>query len=211
MLCPPDPRSHPHHARFSRCPQPVMGIVVLAVGTSIPDALGSMIVARQGEADMAIANAVGSNVFDILLGLGLPWFLSYFVHDAPTSVDVAGIGTGLVILYVAWWPGWCMVGLSAPTTHEGLLGVQVLHNLLVPGCHCTEQVPLQHDVGLRVLRLLRLVPHVRAPSWHACHRPIPARASVSPLRRCCPTTRHRYTLLAEYCVEGIPVGGSRCD
>ena len=92
----------PHHTRFPRCPQPVMGIVVLAVGTSIPDALGSMIVARQGEADMAIANAVGSNVFDILLGLGLPWFLSYFVHDAPTSVDVAGIGTGLVILYVAW-------------------------------------------------------------------------------------------------------------
>lgn len=79
--------------------QPVMGVVVLAVGTSIPDALGSMIVARQGEADMAIANAVGSNVFDILLGLGLPWFLSYFVHDAPTLVNVSGIGTSLAILY----------------------------------------------------------------------------------------------------------------
>ena len=52
-----------------------MGITFLAIGTSIPDAIGSMVVARAGEADMAIANAVGSNVFDILLGLGFPWFL----------------------------------------------------------------------------------------------------------------------------------------
>ena len=53
----------------------------LAIGTSVPDALGSMIVARAGEADMAIANAVGSNVFDILLGLGFPWFLRGVIND----------------------------------------------------------------------------------------------------------------------------------
>ena len=47
----------------------VMGITLLAIGTSIPDA-GSMIVARAGEADMAIANAVGSNVF-CLVGLSM--------------------------------------------------------------------------------------------------------------------------------------------
>eukprot|EP00937_MAST-01D_sp_MAST-1D-sp2_P006232 g6232.t1 len=52
-----------------------MGVVVLAVGTSVPDAIGSMIAAKNGEADMAIANAVGSNVFDILLGLGMPWLI----------------------------------------------------------------------------------------------------------------------------------------
>ena len=46
----------------------VMGVLVLAVGTSVPDAIGSMIAAKNGEADMAIANAVGSNVFDVLLG-----------------------------------------------------------------------------------------------------------------------------------------------
>ena len=73
-----------------------MGVVVLAVGTSIPDAMGSMIVARQGEADMAIANAVGSNVFDILLGLGLPWFLASVAINSgnPNIVDTAGIGMG---------------------------------------------------------------------------------------------------------------------
>lgn len=54
-------------------PPLVMGLVFLAAGTSIPDAMGSIAVARQGEGDMAIANALGSNVFDILVGLGVPW------------------------------------------------------------------------------------------------------------------------------------------
>merc|ERR1712100_378406 len=57
----------------------------LAVGTSVPDALGSMIVARTGEADMAIANAVGSNVFDILLGLGFPWMLRGIINESSTD------------------------------------------------------------------------------------------------------------------------------
>merc|ERR1711907_305778 len=52
------------------------GLVFLAAGTSVPDALGSIAVAKQGEGDMAVANAFGSNVFDILLGLGVPWFIS---------------------------------------------------------------------------------------------------------------------------------------
>jgi K+-dependent Na+/Ca+ exchanger-like protein len=60
----------------------IMGITFLAIGTSIPDAIGSMVVARAGEADMAIANAVGSNVFDILLGLGFPWFLRGAINES---------------------------------------------------------------------------------------------------------------------------------
>eukprot|EP00747_Dinoflagellata_sp_TGD_P118333 gnl/TRDRNA2_/TRDRNA2_172799_c0_seq4.p1 gnl/TRDRNA2_/TRDRNA2_172799_c0~~gnl/TRDRNA2_/TRDRNA2_172799_c0_seq4.p1 ORF type:complete len:518 (+),score=110.59 gnl/TRDRNA2_/TRDRNA2_172799_c0_seq4:108-1661(+) len=56
-------------------PDLIMGLVFLAAGTSIPDALGSIAVAKQGEGDMAIANALGSNVFDILLGLSVPWLV----------------------------------------------------------------------------------------------------------------------------------------
>merc|ERR1712139_733051 len=51
----------------------IMGLIFLAAGTSVPDALGSIAVAKQGEGDMAVANALGSNVFDIMLGLGIPW------------------------------------------------------------------------------------------------------------------------------------------
>ena len=66
----------------------IMGICVLAIGTSVPDAMGSVIVARKGEADMAIANAVGSNVFDILLGLGVPWLIKSLVIDDVVQVGV---------------------------------------------------------------------------------------------------------------------------
>lgn len=76
----------------------VMGICVLAVGTSVPDAMGSMAVAANGEADMAIANAVGSNVFDILLGLGVPWMLNGAIKGA-TPVDKCGIEVAVFILF----------------------------------------------------------------------------------------------------------------
>jgi Ca2+/Na+ antiporter len=52
-----------------------MGVTVLAIGTSIPDALGSIFSAKQGYAGMAVSNAIGSNVFDILIGLGVPWLI----------------------------------------------------------------------------------------------------------------------------------------
>ena len=77
----------------------VMGVLVLAVGTSVPDAIGSMIAARNGEADMAIANAVGSNVFDVLLGLGFPWWLSIMVKGEDFLVDKDGIITAVIILF----------------------------------------------------------------------------------------------------------------
>jgi len=58
-----------------KVPPMVMGLTVLAAGTSIPDAMGSIAVAKQGEGDMAVANALGSNIFDILVGLGVPWMI----------------------------------------------------------------------------------------------------------------------------------------
>ncbi|CBN74651.1 conserved unknown protein [Ectocarpus siliculosus] len=101
----------------------VMGVLVLAVGTSVPDMIGSMIAAKNGEAsvgalpllpthepthphihgrgDMAIANAIGSNVFNILLGLGGPWLFSSLVSGEPTAVDSEGATTALIILFCA--------------------------------------------------------------------------------------------------------------
>ncbi|MCR4329276.1 MAG: calcium/sodium antiporter [Candidatus Roizmanbacteria bacterium] len=62
-----------HVAQFLNISSAVIGLTVLAAGTSIPDLLSSMHVAKRGRGDMAIANAVGSNIFDIAIGLGLPW------------------------------------------------------------------------------------------------------------------------------------------
>jgi len=58
-----------------------MGLVVVAIGTSIPDALSSVLVARDGYGDMAVSNAIGSNVFDIDLGIGLPFVISSIIRN----------------------------------------------------------------------------------------------------------------------------------
>jgi len=63
-----------------------MGLVVIAVGTSIPDALSSILVARDGFGDMAVSNAIGSNVFDINLGLGAPFLIYTAIKKVPVSL-----------------------------------------------------------------------------------------------------------------------------
>ena len=60
-------------------PSVVMGITLLAAGTSVPDLLSSIIVAMQGKGDMAVSSSIGSNIFDILIGLPLPWIIKSFI------------------------------------------------------------------------------------------------------------------------------------
>ncbi|MBN3309239.1 NCKX3 protein, partial [Amia calva] len=73
-------------------PDVIMGITFLAAGTSVPDCMASLIVARQGMGDMAVSNSIGSNVFDILLGLGFPWALQTLLVDYGSSVFINSKG-----------------------------------------------------------------------------------------------------------------------
>ena len=61
-------------------PMVLMGLTVLAAGTSVPDLLSSIIVARMGEGDMAVSSSVGSNIFDITVGLPVPWLLFHAIY-----------------------------------------------------------------------------------------------------------------------------------
>lgn len=66
-----------------------MGLTILAAGMSIPEAVASVIVTKQGQASMGLSNSMGSNTFDVLLSLGLPWFIkSYFLPDQPQQLWV---------------------------------------------------------------------------------------------------------------------------
>lgn len=56
-------------------PDAVVGVTVSAAGTSLPNYVGSQVAARKGLGNMAVSNAFGSNTFNILVGLGLPWVL----------------------------------------------------------------------------------------------------------------------------------------
>lgn len=69
-------------------PDELMGLTVLAAGTSVPDLLSSVIVARRGQGDMAVSSSVGSNIFDILVGLPIPWIL-YSAVNKGRPVEVS--------------------------------------------------------------------------------------------------------------------------
>mmetsp|Transcript_4194 Transcript_4194/g.9097 ORF Transcript_4194/g.9097 Transcript_4194/m.9097 type:complete len:890 (+) Transcript_4194:386-3055(+) len=80
-------------------PSSVMGLTFIAAGTSVPDAISSIIVARQGQGDMAVANSIGSNIFDILIGLGLPWFLAGLIYKNSSNVQIDDITVGMSFLF----------------------------------------------------------------------------------------------------------------
>ncbi|CAH1112553.1 unnamed protein product [Psylliodes chrysocephalus] len=73
-------------------PDTVMGLTFVAAGVSVPDALSSVAVIKEGYGDMAVSNAVGSNVFDILICLGLPWFIKTAIIKPGSSVNVISKG-----------------------------------------------------------------------------------------------------------------------
>eukprot|EP00095_Tigriopus_kingsejongensis_P005989 maker-scaffold48_size466083-snap-gene-3.25 protein:Tk05989 transcript:maker-scaffold48_size466083-snap-gene-3.25-mRNA-1 annotation:"sodium potassium calcium exchanger nckx30c isoform x2" len=80
-------------------PPPVMGLTFLAAGTSIPDLITSVIVARKGFGDMAVSSSVGSNIFDVTVGLPFPWLLFNLVFGKPVSVSATGMVCSIAILF----------------------------------------------------------------------------------------------------------------
>lgn len=73
-------------------PDTVMGLTFVAAGVSVPDALSSIAVIKEGHGDMAVSNAIGSNVFDILICLGLPWFIQTAIIQPGSHVNVYSKG-----------------------------------------------------------------------------------------------------------------------
>ncbi|XP_077424911.1 sodium/potassium/calcium exchanger 1-like isoform X1 [Vanacampus margaritifer] len=79
----------------------IMGLTILAAGTSIPDLITSVIVARKGLGDMAVSSSVGSNIFDITVGLPLPWLIYSFIHGlVPVAVSSNGLFCAIVLLFL---------------------------------------------------------------------------------------------------------------
>jgi len=81
----------------------VIGLTLLAIGTSFPDFISSLYSARKGLGDMAISNTLGSNVFDVLIGLGLPWFCSSIVSiGAPIQLQETDLLDQILSLVICW-------------------------------------------------------------------------------------------------------------
>lgn len=77
----------------------IIALTVLAAGTSIPDLLSSVIVAKQGRGDMAVSNAIGSNIFDICFGLGFPWMLIPLIKGGTIQVAKENLLGSVFLLF----------------------------------------------------------------------------------------------------------------
>lgn len=86
-------------AHYFKVPEVIIGLTILAAGTSIPDLLSSILVAKKGQGDMAVSNAVGSNIFDINIGLGLPWFVIILVRGDTIAVVTENLSSSITLLF----------------------------------------------------------------------------------------------------------------
>ena len=121
-------------------PDAVMGLTFLAAGTSVPDLLTSVVVAKQGHGDMAVSSSIGSNIFDVLVGLPLPWLAYALVNDVTpgyVGVEAPTLFFSLLILLlmvaavitIIHFSGWKMTKTLGYSMF-GLYGLFVIQDLL---------------------------------------------------------------------------------
>jgi len=86
-------------SKFSGINEVIVGLIIIAVGTSMPDMFSSLIVAKQGRPGMAINNAIGSNIFDILIGLGIPLLILISITKKAVIVNSSNLIESFVLLF----------------------------------------------------------------------------------------------------------------
>ena len=69
----------------------MVGLTIVAVGTSLPELVTSIVAARKGEVDMALGNAIGSNVFNILMVLGIAAVISPIGFMMSNAIDIIAV------------------------------------------------------------------------------------------------------------------------
>ena len=83
--------------------QTLIGLTIVSIGTSLPELVTSIVAARKNEVDMALGNVIGSNIFNILLVLGVAAAISPVKFLTDNIIDtVVLIAMSLVVLVFAW-------------------------------------------------------------------------------------------------------------
>ncbi|WP_295069933.1 calcium/sodium antiporter [Ruminococcus sp.] len=102
----------------------LIGMTIVALGTSLPELVTSIVAARKGEVDMALGNVVGSNVFNILFVLGIASTISPIAFTMQNTIDTAVlIAMSLLVLILCLpkkkllrWHGGLMLAVYAGYT-----------------------------------------------------------------------------------------------
>lgn len=102
----------------------LIGMTVVALGTSLPELVTSIVAARKNEMDMALGNVIGSNIFNILFVLGIAAAISPIGFTSANMIDTAVlIASSLLVLIfcipkrkLVRWNGASMVAVYAGFT-----------------------------------------------------------------------------------------------
>ena len=106
-------------AVFFEVPEVIIGLTIIAIGTSLPELAAAISAARKGEADLMVGNIIGSNLFNLLAVLAVPAILSPSLIDKELlSIDMmVMLGFTLAMLLLAL----PIRGKAAITASKGLL------------------------------------------------------------------------------------------
>jgi cation:H+ antiporter len=86
-------------------PRAVMGLTVVALGTSLPELVTSVAAARRGELDLAVGNVVGSNLFNLLFILGASAVIQPMAVNPAFHLDMAVLMAACILLVVFLYVG----------------------------------------------------------------------------------------------------------
>lgn len=77
-----------HWGALSGVPPTFLGLAIIAIGAEVPDCIQSVTVAKRGYGSMAVSNSFGSQIINILIGLGMPWAIS---NAAGTPIHIGDV------------------------------------------------------------------------------------------------------------------------
>lgn len=83
----------------------IIGLTVVAAGTSLPELATSLVAALKKNADIAVGNIIGSNIFNIFLILGVSSVLKPIGFDLLFNIDLYILGAGTIFLFLAMFIG----------------------------------------------------------------------------------------------------------
>ena len=81
--------------------QTFIGLTIVALGTSLPELVTSMVAASKGENDLALGNVVGSNIFNILLILGISSVITPIAVDVVAVYDIVILIAASILVYLS--------------------------------------------------------------------------------------------------------------
>ncbi|WP_146946965.1 calcium/sodium antiporter [Cyclobacterium qasimii] len=85
--------------------QKIIGLTIIAAGTSLPELITSIVAALKKNSDIAIGNVIGSNIFNILLILGISSLINPVAYNQIFNQDFAILIGGTVFLIIAMFTG----------------------------------------------------------------------------------------------------------